>query len=190
MLHHPHDPTHTPPRTKIVVLLLCVSSPATEIPSSTMTKSLIKFVQIIYIISSILKAFFFLHPLSCEATLFFFVPFLLPFALFGLNVWDQLDYVNTVFANRPNVNSRPQDSRHWMSTWMSLCFGGVYYSHRSTLGTTASWGSMDAPGCCWDAPGWSWLLLVGPPPCFSISPEVAPVCPGAVQSRRGGPCIK
>jgi len=50
-----------------------------------MTKSLIKFVQIIYIISSILKAFFFLHPLSCEATLFFFVPFLLPFALFGLN---------------------------------------------------------------------------------------------------------
>ena len=161
-----------------------------------MTKSLIKFVQIIYIISSILKAFFFLHPLSCEATCFFFcaVSFAICFVwiehhALWKGVWDQLDYVNTVFANRPNVNSRPQDSRHWMSTWMSLCFGGVYYSHRSTLGTTASWGSMDAPGCCWDAPGCSWLVL-GPTPCFSISPEVAPVCPGAVQSRRGGPCIK
>lgn len=186
---------HTPPRTKIVMFLLCVSSPATEIPSSTMAKICTNHLH-----HQQHTEFWrpFLHsPAELRSNFVFFVPFLLPFALFGLNtmlcgkgVWDQLDYVNTVFANRTNVNSRPQDSRHWMSTWMSLCFGGVYYSHRSTLGTTASWGSMDAPGCCWDAPGWSWLLLVGPPPCFSISMEVAPVCPGAVQSRRGGPCIK
>lgn len=51
------------------------------------------------------------------------------------------------------------------------------------------WMLLDAVGMLLVAPGCSWLVL-GPTPCFSISPEVAPVCPGAVQSRRGGPCIK
>lgn len=181
---------HTPPRTKIVMFLLCVSAPATEIPSYTMAKNLYK--------SSTSSAAYwrpFLHsPAELRSNFVFFVPFLLPFALFGLNTMlcgKAFETSWTMWIQYLQIEQMStQDSRHWMSTWMFLCFGGVYYSHRSTLGTTASWGSMDAAGCCWDAPGWSWLLLVGPPPCFSISPEVAPVCPGAVQSRRGGPCIK
>lgn len=162
---------HTPPRTKIVMLLLCVSSPATEIPSSTMTKSFDKVCTNHLHHEQHTEGLFLPSPAELRSNFFFFcaVSFAICFVwiehhALWKGVWDQLDYVNTVFANRPNVNSRPQDSRNWMSAWMSLCFGGVYYSHRSTLGTTASWGSMDTPGCCWDAPGWSvgpgWSLVL------------------------------
>ena len=163
MPHHPHDPTHTSPhqdRNVLTMRVITSGSPATEIPSSTMAKNLYK--------SSTSPAAYwrpFLHsPAELRSNfVFFFLPFLLPFALFGLNTMHCGKAFETSWTMWIQYLQIEQMSTQDLKTLDIECLHGCLFALEEYTTLIAQRLARHLRGDPWmllDAVGWSWLVLV------------------------------